>query len=470
MDKTLVIGLDGANWELVDRWIEARELPNLKKMKENGMWSDQESELPPVTFPNWKCYSTGKDPSQLGVHWFEKVDKEKEDIRIIDSTEFDSKEIWDYLGEKYKVGIINMPTMYPPKKVNGFMVCGGPSTTEGEYRSVSGGYTYPEELEMELEEMGYRVHPENIPTKNKESEKEVEEILGLIEKRFDLAERRLDEVDFLHITLFYLNVLQHFFWDGEPTRKAWKLIDEKLGEFMDKDVNIILMSDHGCCEIDTVFNINTWLEREGYLKTKKTTEDFLSKFGLTKERAFETAKKLGIAQFLIKIIPDSIQKILPREEGVKRERKAEKIDWKKSDAFAGNQGPIYVLNKEKEGEIKDKLEKLKGTNGKEVAGAVYKFEDRYGKEPDKNSPDLIVDQREGVHIDGAIGPEKAFDENDRWRAENKKTGLFLAYGENFKDGYIGKTSILDLAPTILDLYGIEMPEDMKGRVLEEIYS
>lgn len=471
MMKTLVLGLDGANWELLDPWLEAGELPNLKRLKEKGAWSDQESQLPPVTFPNWKCYSTGRTPAQLGVYWFLRLDKDRHTIETIDSTDFRGKEIWDYLGEAgYTIGIINMPTTYPPKKVNGFMVCGGPNTRETEYRSIASGFSYPQVMEEELEAMDYRVHPQNLPTSKQETGKEVDDVLDLIEKRFELAKRKLDEVDFLHVTLFYLNTLQHFFWNGEPTKRAWKLIDDKLGELMSKDINLILMSDHGCCQMDYDFNINSWLEQEGYLDTNVTSEDLLQLLGINKERLYRWAKKIGIADFLVKITPKGLQRIIPREIGVKRERKADKIDWEKTAAVGGNQGTIYLLDPEKEEEISNKLRELRGPDGNKIATAVYTYSKLYGQQADKNSPDLVFDQRQGIHTNAVIGQEEIFTEEVNWRAENKRTGMFLAYGPDFKQNRGLETSILDLTPTILHLHGLPVPDDLKGRVLTEIFS
>ena len=74
MTETIVLGLDGANWALLEPWLEAGNLPNIQSLREEGTWSDMESCLPPVTCPNWRCYSTGKNPGKLGVFWWEKID------------------------------------------------------------------------------------------------------------------------------------------------------------------------------------------------------------------------------------------------------------------------------------------------------------------------------------------------------------------------------------------------------------
>jgi len=49
-------------------------------------------------------------------------------------------------------------------------------------------------------------------------------------------------------------------------------------------------------------------------------------------------------------------------------------------------------------------------------------------------------------------------------------GLFLAFGDRIKRGIrIEGASIYDLAPTILHIYNVPIPEDLDGRVLTEIF-
>jgi predicted AlkP superfamily phosphohydrolase/phosphomutase len=53
--KAIVIGLDGASFELIEPWIEEGVLPNIKRIREKGVYGGMMSCLPPVTAPNWKC-------------------------------------------------------------------------------------------------------------------------------------------------------------------------------------------------------------------------------------------------------------------------------------------------------------------------------------------------------------------------------------------------------------------------------
>jgi len=82
-----------------------------------------------------------------------------------------------------------MPTMYPPREIDGCIVCGGPDAVDGEYRSIADGYTYPAALETDLESrFDYHVHPDPLLSSNEERGAEVEEILDLFDKRFEVAD------------------------------------------------------------------------------------------------------------------------------------------------------------------------------------------------------------------------------------------------------------------------------------------
>ena len=50
-------------------------------------------------------------------------------------------------------------------------------------------------------------------------------------------------------------------------------------------------------------------------------------------------------------------------------------------------------------------------------------------------------------------------------------GIFIACGPDIKDTgeNIGRARIIDLAPTILHMFNLEIPEDMDGKVLTNIF-
>jgi predicted AlkP superfamily phosphohydrolase/phosphomutase len=474
MTRTFVVGLDGASWKLLEPWLAAGELPNLAALRSGGVWAESRSCLPPVTFPNWKCYSSGKDPGGFGVYWFERVDLESERIETADSRDFHTAELWDYLNDAgYSTGVVNMPTMYPPRELDGPLVCGGPSTAEGEYRSIDSGYTHPTDLAAALEErFDYQVHPDPLISSNDERGAEVDAILSVLEKRFEVALHLFEErnLDFMHVTLFYLNVLHHFFWDDEPTLRAWKLVDEWLGRLADlDDTNLVLLSDHGSAPTTTEFYINEWLAANGYQSRRRTVEDLLRTVGLDRENVLSLAKRAGAVDFLVRTVPERVQQLVPQRAGAKRARKLDAIDLDGTRAVASSQGPIYLNPAFDTDELRDQLiADLRAVSDEEGAlfTAVHRGEEVYSGPYVEDSPEIVVDQRPGVHVNDGIGGGSIRTGPDRWAAENTPHGIFVANGPDFDtSGEIDRISILDIAPTVLATAGSPIPTDMHGEVL-----
>ena len=468
--KTVVIGLDGAGFELIDRWIEEGTLPNIARIKQQGVWADMRSVLPPVTSPNWKCFSTGKNPGKIGIFWWENIDWQNRRVYYPAARKLENKEIWDYLGEAgMKVGIIGMPTTYPAKRVKGFLVAGGEAGDKD--------FAYPPELEEELKKQGWQNRPQfGIDIDREKACRETHEI---IDRHFQVAGifGRKYEVDFLMVAVFNTNSLHHFLWDAPETRKGWEIVDKHIGELMAQGCDLVIMSDHGSNKIESVFNINTWLQEEGYLKLNTNPGALLYKLGINQQSLARFASRSGRFGSLRKIVPRRVVKNIPTESGeIQREAKTGKIDWQKSKALASGQGPIYLnpANADNEAlkqEIKSKLEALTNpATGKKVIENVYSREEIYSGKYLREAPDLIIDQAKRVHIPGGIGQRDVFGSPGRWQAENKKFGMFMAYGPDIRQaGRIENVSILDLAPTILHLMDAPIPKDMDGRVLKKIF-
>ena len=261
---------------------------------------------------------------------------------------FTPLEIWDYLNDEGRTtGVVNMPTMYPPRELDGFVVSGGPDAVRGRvpldrlrlHRACA-----PSQTSLKTR-FDYRVHPDPLLSSNDERGAEVEAILDLFDARFEAALSLFEEydLDFLHLTLFYINVLHHFFWDDEPTRRGWQRIDKWIGRLAElEDTDLVLMSDHGSAATTTEFYINEWLAENGYQTRERTLEDYLRPLGLTRENALRLAKRAGAVDLLAKTVPERLQQLVPQQAGLKRGRKLEAIDLDRTKAVASSQGPIYL--------------------------------------------------------------------------------------------------------------------------------
>jgi predicted AlkP superfamily phosphohydrolase/phosphomutase len=65
-NKLLVIGLDGASFNVLDPLIEKGYLPNLSKLIFEGSRADLETTFPPITAVAWSSFMTGKNPRKHG--------------------------------------------------------------------------------------------------------------------------------------------------------------------------------------------------------------------------------------------------------------------------------------------------------------------------------------------------------------------------------------------------------------------
>ena len=73
--KVLLIGLDGAEWDIIDPLVEAGEMPNFARLMENGVYGKLRSLEPAAKSPAiWTTIATGKSPDAHGITTF--VDEE----------------------------------------------------------------------------------------------------------------------------------------------------------------------------------------------------------------------------------------------------------------------------------------------------------------------------------------------------------------------------------------------------------
>src|SRR5512134_915321 len=84
--KIVVIGLDGATFDLIHPWVKEGHLPTFRKIMEEGSWGELESTMPPLTGPAWSSFITGKNPGKHGIYDFMYRDPKGYDVITINAT------------------------------------------------------------------------------------------------------------------------------------------------------------------------------------------------------------------------------------------------------------------------------------------------------------------------------------------------------------------------------------------------
>ena len=481
-----MIGIDGASWNVLDQLIEKGLMPNLKSIKENGVWGDLKSSIPPVTFPAWRCYSTGLNPNQLNVYWWMNVNVRTKKFRVNNSYSFKGKDIWNIIGEYGKKSIvINMPGTYPATKINGILIS-GPVSPEFE-KSI-----YPSELISYLKNKNYKNFP--VSKWSIEREKVLNEVKEIHKIQSEVALHFLknEDWDFFHFTFFLNDPMMHHFWKywdithplysenpfKSEVEEVWRGIDSYIGKFKEtlgEDSILVLMSDHGMTKLKSQIYINQYLEEKGYLsiKTKYKTMrkvlailptfvigNILSKLGIL-NFVYNILQELGIASFI--------------NTGADTQIDSNRIKWEDKTTFCLSDiyGLIYTSSSENCQKINKLIRDLKllkdPTTGEFVFREILNQEDIY-KYINDETPKLIAIPSDGYHISPSLSGTKIFDHSYKpWSATHRQDGIFLALGKEINKNKKINCKIYDLAPTILHILNVPIPNDMSGRVLKEIY-
>lgn len=167
------------------------------------------------------------------------------------------------------------------------------------------------------------------------------------------------------------------------------------------------------------------------------------------------------------------------------------VDWAQTAAYSlGNVGQIYInlSGREPEGsvqagveyenlrdEIMRRLSQLcDPVTGEQVVEAVYRREEIYRGDQVTYAPDIIFLPRRLEYFgfgEYEFGSNRIIEPMKRGiSGTHRMNGIFMAYGENIRPGVmLEKSQIIDLAPTIMYMMGLQVPVHMDGRVLQEIF-
>ncbi len=120
-----IVGLDGATWDLAGPFMEAGEMPTLRRLVTRGVSGVLRSTTPPVTFPAWSSFMTGVNPGKHGIFDFTRRLPGTYEIAFVTSRDRRVPTIWQLLSEAgRRVAVLGVPTTYPPEAVNGIVVGG----------------------------------------------------------------------------------------------------------------------------------------------------------------------------------------------------------------------------------------------------------------------------------------------------------------------------------------------------------
>jgi len=492
--RVLVIGLDGATFDVLNPMMDRGLMPNLKRLVADGCAGPLESTKPPITPAAWTTFMTGKGPGRHGIVDFLRYDAAADRLSFNNHIEIREKTIWEILSEKgLRVGSINVPMTFPPRPVNGFMISGFDTP------SVDLEFTYPSDLKAEiLKRWPDYTHEKKWERRPLGGDKLFRENLEYICQSFDrgveLARFCGDRYgwDVLMVLFKLVDNLQHKTWryldprtaDHDPRRAEWTAqcfarLDVAIGRLADlaaeQDASIVLMSDHGHGSLEGKAQPNLLLQRWGYLVLR-------SHWARAETRASQMlGRLLGRRNGFSSAASHALDNELA-------------VDWERTSAcvlHAGIYGFLYLNLRGRQArgivaphdferlrtEIRDRLMSAEtrdpSGNVIRIYPEVHRSEELYGCTRGEHPwlPDLLLVPAPGLAVIKKIRGRSPV----RWlplrrmEGTHRVDGVFVAAGPAFQSGTRLRAGIADVTPTLIAGLGLPVPADMEGRVLQEVF-
>lgn len=499
---TIVVGLDGAHWKLLEPFINKGLMPTFKQLRDQGAWGILTSTVPPLSAPAWAAFSTGMTPAGNGVFDWTVISRSSFHRTPMNSSTMKGERFWNTLSRLgATVGVVNVPLTYPPYTVNGYLI------TDWLTPSDEVDFTHPKELKEELKRQtgGYNIGIRSWSKyQNQGLDALIDDVLQIHESRIKnllyLFETKKPNLmvsvftgsDILQHTFYQVLDSSHPLHNQERAEKYlpkieryFSMLDDFITQLMvltENKVQWLFLSDHGFGALHKKVYVNRYLEEKGLFHFAKARKSFLDK-------TVPIAKRLGITrQRIQKIIGESNDYAKSSNWLAKMNRMTGSVNWEKTRIFAMATDGVFVNLKSRwrfgivddgeeyhrvREEAKDVLLKLRDPNGnRKVIDKVYYPEDLYSGPELKKAPDLFLEVTDGPYQlshSFTPGTDEVFD-NEEWQTgRHHRDGMIMLSGESIQPGHI-TGRIWDVAPTILHWMGFPIPDNMGGKPLLDAFT
>ena len=477
--RTLLIGIDGATFDVLDSLIGEGAMPVLGGLIAGGARASLRSTVPALTPPAWTSLVTGRGPGGHGIFdFFRKEEAGSLLFRFLTSNDVLAPAIWSTATQAGRTStVLNFPLTFPPPKIAGHVIPGGFIP----WRQLRLG-CHPEGLFDRLRELPSFNARELALDMTHEAkaiegceEAEYEPWLDLHIRRerqwVDIARylSQQEPSDFLAVLFDGVDKIQHLCWRFIDPRMTgalttdWELrvrdkcreyfaeLDHRIGELLQivgADATVFVASDHGFGpQVRTLF-VNAWLRETGRLAWRAGEAP-----------ASPGASTLGLNQLA---------------------RHVYQMDWTRTRAYAplpsGN--GIHIVRAdathphgvpaEEYRSFRDRLaEELLEIRDPETGDAIVKRvwtrEELFVGPLLELAPDLTLELTDGGLISILDSPQVV-----RRRAQptgtHRPDGVFAMAGPGVAKGMrLPPLSILDVAPLMWHALDLPIPSNLEGQ-------
>nr|QEK15897.1 phosphodiesterase [Thermococcus aciditolerans] len=434
--KVAIIGLDGAN-------ANTARLIGLKNFE---IETTLMSTIPPYTPPSWTSILTGVNPGKHGIIGWQKFNRDENTINLTTSRDVKFPRLTELLDRaSYKTILINFPMTYPfsgiQNKNNSIIVSDWAAPTQT---------IYPRELHRKYED--YLVEPPHQWSKWEGNKKDYAKIVyeytrTRLQIYYDLLEK--EEWDLYSIVFSETDWFSHLYpqilekKEKNIVTPTFQLINKFIEQAKEIADVVFIVSDHGFEIKKKVVHVNEILKRRGLIK-----------YSRLKSTLVNLARKLP-KPLVNKIVTSlNLQSSGMAYETNLTENKAFMIEptvW-----------GVYCKTK-KDAEIVQMI----FSNMPEIKKVLHSYEVFHGPYS-KDMPDIILIPNKGVTFSQLFAREPI---DNVYKGDHHPEGILYISGKDIAETPEFKkvVTVFDIAPTILHIFGLPIPDDMDGRVLTEIF-
>ena len=488
--KTVIIGLDGATFDIINPLSEAGRLPVISRLIREGTSAPLLSTILPNSFPGWASCTTGTSEGMHGV--FSPFIKQPGSygVRAMSGRDIMTRPIWDILGEHGgRSFLVNIPTTYPAEPVNGVMITG--MLTPG----LDSDFTYPQTLKEEM----LAAIPAYViePGRNPDRKTRVEEFRHANDMHELAVHFLMDrgDWDFLMVVFSILDRAQHDYWadmdSGHPRHdprtpaefrgfihEVYERLDAAILRIVEKlpaGTRVLIVSDHGFCSELKEIRVNEGLAAAGLLSFKPGRR---TRSGV-KELKEKIGRRLGLSRSNGNVLDRKVQY---------GSAYLDEIDWARTRAYFAQDKGIWInlAGREPEGvvaesefdrcaeEVREVLSSLKSPddNLPVFERVMHREEALSGRYIDRLPDMVMVPRRDEFVCHERPSYGEVFVDADTSSGTHSRNGIFVAWGPGIKSAadFTRPPNLRDVGPAALYSLGCPLTEDMDGRALSEIFS
>jgi predicted AlkP superfamily phosphohydrolase/phosphomutase len=462
--------------------LDEGELPVLASMIERGAYGDCLSTVPSHSWTAWPSFMTGLNPAGHGV--FDILEHKPGVSKRLPITfrSIKAPTVFEDFTHAGKTSLaLNIPLTFPTPKINGKVIAGG-------VLPASRSYTYPEELQGELDDNApFPINGMSWTTFRNRPEPFLDECAAITEKRQKTFEYLLDTTDWDFGVLVFVSTdrIQHCLMEyvapehpryaslkdspvAVRTRAVYKQLDDGLARILertDDDDLVIFMSDHGHQPCTRACTMDRILKHLGYLEFGKGSFAFnLIRWGPGRRIARRIYDRLKLHGKIS--IP------------------ASPIDWEQTRAYTsvvstGEGVSVNLRGREPNGIVDERdYENVR----EEVAAALSAFRDPDTGDPPirkiyrkeevlkgrflDTAPDLLLVPAPGYSLTHA---RTMVEDADWLSGDHRLEGVIVATGPEVTPGPLKENAeLIDLGPTSMAALGVSSGTPRDGKVLASL--